>query len=133
MTPSRLSRLVRVCALGLFIQSIGCSFAFVENAPPQAEWPRYATSREPMSPCTESSAPAFIDGAIATGLAGLSAMVWLQSRNPPPNSDVDIPVAILVLPTLVAMVPFLISAIYGGSAIERCREYRRGPPYDDVP
>jgi len=133
MKPSRLSGLVGVCVLGLFIQSTGCSFAFVETAPPQAEWPRYATSLEPMSPCTESTAPAFMDGAIAAGLAGLSAMVWLDSRHPAPNSEGDVPVGLLAFPILVAMVPFLISAIYGVNEIGRCREYRRGPPYDDVP
>jgi len=133
MKPSRVSRLVKVCALGLFVQSSGCSFALVETAPPQAEWPRYATSLEPMSPCTESSTPYFTDGAIAAALTGVSAMLWLDSRNPAPNSEGDVPVGFLALPTLVAMVPFLISAIYGAYATERCREYRRGPPYDDVP
>src|SRR4029077_4273368 len=90
--PSCLSVLGRVCALGLIIQSIGCSFAYVENAPPQAEWPREATSLETRSPCTESTTPAFTDGAIAAGLAGLSVMVWLDSRNPWPNSEGDVPV-----------------------------------------
>jgi len=70
---------------------------------------------------------------MAAGLAGLSAMVWLDSRNPGPNSEGDVPVGLLALPMLVAAVPFLISAIYGASEIERCRDYRRGPPYDDAP
>jgi hypothetical protein len=125
--------LVRVCALGIIIQSTGCSFAFVEHAPPDADWPRYETSLEPKSPCTESQAAPFIDGAIAASLTAFSAMVWLDSRNSGPNSEGDVPVGFLALPTLVAMIPFAISAIYGASAIERCREYRRGPPYDSVP
>jgi len=133
MKPSRLSGLVTVSALGLFIQSTGCSFAFVENAPPQAEWPRDATSLETRSPCTESTKPAFTDGAIAAGLAGLSAMAWLVSRHPGPDSEGDIPERFLTAAMLVAAVPFLISAIYGFMEIDRCREYRRGPPYDDPP
>jgi hypothetical protein len=133
MTPSRLSRLVTISALCLFVQSSGCSFAFVETAPPEAEWPRYEASLEPRSPCTESFTAPFMDGAMAAGLTGLSAMVWLDSRHPAPNSEGDVPVGLLAVPILVAMVPFLISAIYGASEIGRCREYRRGPPYDQVP
>jgi hypothetical protein len=86
-----------------------------------------------MSPCTESTGPFFTDATIAAGLAGLSAMVWLDARNPAPNSEGDVPVGLLALPMLVAAVPFLISAIYGFNEITRCREYRRGPPYDDDP
>ena len=132
MTRSRFV-LVRICALAALIQPIACSFVFVEHAPPETDWPRYATSIEPKSPCTESAAAPFTDGAIAAGLTGFSAMVWLGSRNPGPNSEGDVPVGFLAVPTLVAMVPFLISAIYGAQAIERCREYRRGPPYDSEP
>jgi len=125
--------LVTFAALVALMQSSGCSFALVEEAPPDAEWPRYAASIEPMSPCTESLGAAFTDGAIAAGLTGLSAMVWLESRHPDPNSEGDVPVGILAAPMLLAMVPFLISAIYGAYATARCREYRRGPPYDDRP
>lgn len=122
----------KACALATLVSTTGCSLVFVEEAPLRAEWPRYAASLEPKSPCTESPAPAIVDGAIAAGIITLGAAVWIEDRNPPANSENDVSAWLLALPALAAIVPLAISAIYGASATARCREYRRGPPYDET-
>ena len=135
LKPTALVALVLVALAAL---PAGCSFLFVEIAPPREAWPDSQNSLMTMKGCTETRTPEVIDIGAAVGLASVAptALVFRHFDPPPPSSgenDVNqdfLLAATAFLMTLGAL-PFLISGLWGHGEINRCRRYKAGPPYDD--
>lgn len=90
----------------------GCSWALVE--PP----PRYDSGARPLA-CTTSWAPPVADTVLATALAGGAVTSVVAELSP----------AVLIA-TVLAAVPYGVSAWYGYPRVDRCRRLgaqRRAP------
>lgn len=115
----------------------GCSFAFVQSAPPREEWPESRFSLTSIKGCTEARTPEYLDIGAGVGIMSIIPAVWISQQFNPPGqsseSDLDPRYMFVLGEVMAALVslPFVISAVWGDHQIDRCRRYKAGPPYDD--
>ena len=102
-----------------------CSWALVDKPP------GYDTGVRPL-PCTTSLASPVADTVLAAGMFAAATAVVMASRSPdtngqPTGANFGI---ILVVPAVLAGIPYTFSAIYGYTQTHRCRRmnHQKPPP-----
>jgi len=104
----------------------GCSFAFVNTAPPAAP---------PDAECTESAIAPIMDGVVAAGfgVASVAAFVSHSSSCNPNDNNSDFCVSgnfggLVGVALAVPTVLYAISAIHGASSVGECRRLHSRRP-----
>ena len=90
----------------------------------------------PIKGCTESRTSVYLDAGAAIGIESIVPVVFILGQDNTPaamqENDVDprlqFVAGVLVMTALA--VPFIVSAVYGKHATDRCRRYHAGPPYE---
>jgi|SRR5450755_1460858 hypothetical protein len=112
--------------LAILVVFGGCSFAFVDRAPPGQLWATEHSHERNLARCTSSPVAPIVDGVITAGLVGGAVDVVADSR----AGDASVGLAaFMMLPALV----YLVSTLYGFSTTNRCQDYQAGPPYPCSP
>jgi hypothetical protein len=120
--PARRS-LVWRCLLALSLTSAGCSFLFVDRAPPAETWPNeHVSVKAELAPCTSWPVAPIIDGVYGLTFASLSAYSAT-------HLDADNATPFWALVGALVAIPYLVSTIYGFETTASCRTYLAGPPY----
>jgi hypothetical protein len=111
-------RVLASLAIGVVLG--GCSFVFVDRAPPRERWPVESNIGLELDRCTASPWLPIVDGTLALGIGAGAVAVARR------GGDADPTIAgLLMVPALV----YLASGLYGLTATNHCRTYLAGPPY----